>query len=138
MINGIEYSWSKMVTTIAGIPIIGITAISYSDSQEKMNNWGAGDKVISRSYGKYEAEGKVKLYLSEVLAIQAASDTGNLTDIPPFTITVTYAKPDGTGTATDKLINCEFVGNGRDVAQGDTEGIQVEYDLIMSEIQWNN
>ena len=138
MINGIEYSWSKTVTTIAGIPIVGITKISYSDSQDKMNNWGAGDKVISRSYGKYEAEGSITLYLSEVLAIQAASDTGNLTDIPPFPITVTFAKPDGSGVATDKLINCEFLGNGREIESENGEGIQQEFDLIISDIQWNS
>jgi hypothetical protein len=135
MINGITYSWSKIIFNVAGIPVTGISAINYSDRQEKVNNYGAGSDVVSRSYGRYEAEGSITLHADEIEAITAAAPNRRLQDIPPFNITVTYMKPDGSGTVTHKLRNVEFTTNGRDIKSGDTL-IERELELIITKIEW--
>ncbi|GAB3194708.1 hypothetical protein ABID22_000133 [Pontibacter aydingkolensis] len=135
LINGLEYSWSKITFIVAGIPVTRISAINYSDKQEKTNNRGAGSMPVSRSQGAYEATASITLHASEIEALTAAAPNRRLQDIPPFSIIVSYAKPDNSGTATHKLRNVEFMTNGRDIKTGDTL-IETELELIVSHIDW--
>jgi len=52
LINGEEYVWGDIKTSINGVPVTGIVAISYSDKQDKQNNYGAGRHPVSRSRGR--------------------------------------------------------------------------------------
>jgi hypothetical protein len=136
LVNGLTYSWADIVCTIANVPLNGISAIKYNDKQEKVDNRGAGSKPVNRGYGAYEATASITLHIDEILALQKSSSTGSLLDIPPFTITVMFAKPNGTGVVVDKILNCEFKSNGRDMKTGDTL-IETELELIVSEIVWS-
>ncbi|MGR3791563.1 DUF2586 family protein [Flavobacterium sp. TN-1] len=47
LINGREYGWADLAVTIAGVPVMGITAIKYEEEQEKDNIYGAGRHQLS-------------------------------------------------------------------------------------------
>lgn len=134
MINGVEYSWGDIVSAINGVPLVGITAISYGDSQDVQNNYGAGRHPVSRSKGRITPSAKITLHQSEVIALQSQSPTGRLQDIAPFDITVSYL-PDSGIIVTDKIRNCQFKENKRDWKEGDMLQ-EVELELLPSHIMW--
>ncbi len=124
LINGTEYSWGDIATCINGVPVSGITAISYGEKQDMQNNYGAGRYPVSRSKGRIEATAKITLYMSEVVAICRNAPGGRMQDIAPFPIVV-----------VDKIHNCQFAENKRDWKEGDLNQ-QVELELIVSHIEY--
>lgn len=135
LINGRTYDWGDIHILIAGVPVMGVTGIEYSDEQEKVDNYGAGRFPVSRSRGKVTTKAKITLDMKEVEALQSRTPTGRLQDIDPFKITVSYIPDSNTGVVTDILNNVEFKNNGRSWKQGETQQL-VDLDLICSHITW--
>ncbi len=135
-INGTRHSWADVKVNLLGRTVTGITAISYEDKQEKVNNYGAGVNPVSRGIGKYEASAKITLHAYEVEAIQRAIPGKRLQDIEPFDIEVVFM-PKGSDTLVSHTIrNAEFTSNKRELKQGDTV-IEIEFELIVSHIEWD-
>lgn len=136
LINGTRHSWASIRCNILGRTVTGITAINYEDTQEKVNNYGAGPYPVSRGLGNYEATAGITLHSYEVDAIQNQLGQGKrLQDIGLFDIVVSYIN-NSAQVITHTLRNCEFTNNKRDVSQGDT-AIEVEHELILSHIEWS-
>lgn len=135
LINGIEYSWADVVLTIAGIPVTGITGIEYDDDQEVVNNYGAGRHPVSRSKGRITPSAKITLYASEVAALQKKTVNGRLQDLGAFDVIVSYIPEESGMVMTDKIRNCQFKSNKRNVSEGDTS-IKVDLDLVVGHIEW--
>jgi hypothetical protein len=135
LINGIEYSWSQAVFTVAGVVITGITDVNYEDKRAKKDNYGAGSKPVSRSYGAYEAKGDITLHMSEVERLTNVAPGRDLTQIGMFDVTVTFAPQLGQSPVKHKLRGCEFTNNMRAMKQGD-EKFDVKLELIVAEIEW--
>lgn len=136
LINGTSHAFSDITIDILGVPVPGVVAINYSEKQEKVDNYGAGNRPVSRGYGKIEAEASITLLSEEVLALQKAAPNHNLMEIPPFDIIVTYLPKNSTNITTDILKNCEFKQNARDTKVDDTK-IEVQLELICSHIIWD-
>lgn len=136
MVNGMLYSWADIVLAISGVPVTGITAIEYGDTQDVVNKYGAGRHPVGRAKGRITPSAKITLYQEEVEAIQSQAPNGRIQDIAPFDITVTYL-PDSGIIKTDKIRNVQFVANSRKWKEGDT-GQEVELELIPSHIEWAN
>ena len=134
LINGVEYGWADVVLAINGVPVSGITAISYGEKQDVANIYGAGRYPVARGKGRITPSAKITLLASEVLAIQSQSINRRLQDIAPFDMTVTYL-PDSGIVHTDKIRNCQFTENKRDIKEGDMS-IGVELELVPSHIEW--
>jgi hypothetical protein len=134
LVNGTAYSWSQITVNILGIPVAGVTGVSYTEEQEMQDNYGAGNRPISRGYGNITTEGSVTLHMEEVEALQAAVTTGRLQDIPEFDIVVAFL-PEGGVITTHTLKNCRFKTNGRELEQNQM-AIEVELDLQIAQILW--
>lgn len=134
LINGTAYSWSQIELRLFNTVVNGITAIQYEDDQVIEDNKGAGNRPVSRGYGSIECKGSITLEMGEVEALQAASPTGRLQDIPEFDIPVSFL-PQGGVIRNHILHNCRFKKNMRDTKTGDTN-IPVELPLIISHISW--
>lgn len=133
LINGRAYDFAQIVTTILGVPVAGISAVTYTEEQEKVNNYGAGNRPVSRGHGPITASGSVTLQMNDVEAIRDAAPDGSLLKIPSFDITVTYLnsqKP-----VTHVLKNCEFLSDGVEATQGDSN-IERSFDLVISNINY--
>lgn len=133
LINGKAYVWADIVATINGAVLTGIMAIKYEEKQEKVNNYGQGSKPTSRGLGKIEYDASLTLSMEELERLQSASPNGRLIEVAPFSLTVTFEK--GALTKTHVLKDCEFMSNGRDMSEGDTE-ITQEIPIIISDIDW--
>ena len=135
-INGRAYDWASLRAQLLGQTIAGITALSYEDMQEKVNNHGAGTMPVSRGYGKYEAKGSLTLEMKELERIQAALPPGGrIQDIPPFPVIASFVNPSNQ-LVTHTLHNCEFTGQKRELKTSDTN-VEIELDLIVSHISWS-
>tara|TARA_R110002020_G_scaffold60580_1_gene163969 strand:+ start:377 stop:793 length:417 start_codon:yes stop_codon:yes gene_type:complete len=133
LINGRAYDFAQIVTTILGVPVAGISAVTYTEEQEKVNNYGAGSRPVSRGHGPITASGSVTIQMNDVEAIRDAAPNGSLLQIPSFDITVTYLnaqKP-----VTHVLKNCEFTSDGVEASQGDTN-IERSFDMVISHIKY--
>lgn len=135
LINGRAYDWASIKMQLLGLTIIGVTAIAYDDTQNKVDNQGAGIYAASRGYGKYEAKAAITLEMKEVERLQQQLGPGRrLQDIPPFSIVVAYVN-ESNRLVTHTIHNVEFTNNKRDMKAGDTS-IEVALELITSHISW--
>jgi hypothetical protein len=132
IINGVSYNWSNVQVVLFGVPVVGITSISYKRKQKKENNYGFGNQPVSRGYGNYEYDGSIELYLEEWKNIIAASPGRDPLLISPFNITVIYG-PSAVKITTDVLRAVEFMEDPFDAKQGDTK-LTVKIPLIIGSI----
>lgn len=136
-INGVQHAWASISCNLLGRTLTGITAISYGEKRNKENLMGGGDEPIGRGYGNKEyTPPSLEVYQFEAVAMQQAS-AGDITNIPPFEIVVSYKATLNSPTVTDIIQNCEFVNNLRDIKQGDTSS-KVKLDLISAGIKWHS
>lgn len=133
MINGHAYEWANLEVYIGETVIHGITAIKYSQEQEKANNYGRGNKPVSRSRGKITFEGSITLEMIEVEALQAIAPGADILNLQ-FDVLVAYLS--NGEVVKHKLLFCEFTNNGRELSQGDSE-VQIELNLIIGDIKWS-
>lgn len=136
LINGQAYSYADIIVTIFGVPLAGITAIDYKQTQEITENFGAGRFPVSRGLGPISAEGKITIDRAEFNAILNASPNKSVFDVPEFDITVSYV-PEGSTAVTDVIRNCRFKTSPGGASQGDSN-VVVELELAVSHIDFNN
>lgn len=135
LINGEAMAWTNITVNIFNVPIVGITAISYGDEQEIEDNFGAGTYAVSRGFGPIKAEASITLMAEEdELIIEKAPD-GIVQNIPEFDIVVAFIRSGSARLITHTIKNCRFMGNKREVSQGD-KVIEVEHALVTSHILW--
>lgn len=116
-------SWADITVIGGGVPFLEIQEINYSRERNIEDHYGAGDKVVTRGYGNVKDTGLTfKMSFDELKRIEATAPNGDITLIPPFTVSVVW-KPTAQNatTYTDVLTNCQFTSNGRELKQGDTK-----------------
>tara|TARA_R110002126_G_scaffold89252_1_gene213380 strand:- start:6114 stop:6548 length:435 start_codon:yes stop_codon:yes gene_type:complete len=136
LVNGQAYSYADIVVSIAGVPLAGIMEISYKDSQEVTENFGAGRFPVSRGKGKIESEASISIDRAEYNAIINAAPGKRLQNIPEFDITVSYV-PEASAPVTDIIRNCVFKNGSGGAAEGDSN-VVAELELAVSHIDYNN
>lgn len=132
LINGESYAWSHIDFPLFGQVVQGISEITYSKKQEKTNNYGRGNKAVSRGRGKIECEGSITIEMKEAewLMVKAG---GSLLNVKPFHIPVVFSG-DGIAMVTHVLQYCEFTEIGVEAKTGDNT-ISVKLPLIMADIK---
>ncbi|EHQ30024.1 hypothetical protein [Mucilaginibacter paludis] len=132
LINGINYDWASISIQLFGVPITGVTKISYSRKQKKENNYGVGPYPVSRGYCNVEYEGSIEMYLDEWKMIILNSPGQDPLQISPFTISVIFGA-DGRTPGQDKLKGVEFLADPFSASQGETK-LMVTIPLIIAQI----
>jgi len=133
LINGRAYDYTQIVVNMLGVPVVGISSINYSEEQEKTNNFGQGNRPVSRGQGPINASATIELSMNEIEAIRDAAPNGSLLEVGAFDITVTFGnlqKP-----VTHVLKNCEFKNDGVEAAVDDTD-LKFSFDLVVSHIKY--
>lgn len=135
LINGDAHDWSQVDINILGRTVEGVTAISYSSEQDKANNYGRGNKPVSRGRGKKQYTGSITLSEAEINAIENALPPGkDIMDIRPFPIIVSFNR-NGVYTV-HRLEACEFMGRGVEM-NNDTNDVEYQIGLIIGDIKYN-
>lgn len=134
LINGVNYSWGNIKLILFGVPVVGITKISYKTKQKKENQYGFGYEPVSRGYGNKEYEGSIEIYTDELKRIISKATNRDLLAIPPFDIQVIYENGLGAFLTQDTLKMCEFTEEGLDASQDDTK-LLVTLPLVIGKIE---
>lgn len=135
LVNGVAYAWVDITVSLFGVPVAGITAVTYEETSDIVNNYGAGRFAVSQSNGKVEPTASITIDRAEYNALIAAAPGNRLYNIPNFDIVVAYA-PDGSAPVADIIKGCKIkkmVGGG---AEGDSN-IVAELEIVPSHIEWN-
>lgn len=137
LVNGVNYSWSNVKMILFGIPVVGITKISYSRKQTRENGYGLGSEPVHRGYGRIEYSAEIEIYREELMRIAKGAPNNDILNISPFTITVLFGSIPGQGGLVvpqkDILHNCEFLEDNFSSSEGDTK-ILVTVPLIIAGI----
>ena len=51
LINGTAFDFAQIIVNILGVPVASVSSIEYEETQEKVNNYGAGNRPVSRVRG---------------------------------------------------------------------------------------
>jgi hypothetical protein len=119
-INGVAYAHSDIIVNILGVPVVGVTEITYSDPQDMELNYGAGNQPISVGFGKINPTGSVTMEMHEVEKLTDVAPAGKLQNIPFFDIGVNFRTEDGK-VARHRLIQCRFKGRDTSSAVDNTQ-----------------
>ena len=133
LVNGVAYDFTQIVFSLLGVPIPGVSSITYAEEQEKTNNFGTGNRPVSRGRGPIDSNGSVEMSMNEVEAIRDAAPSGSLLQIPPFDITIVFGNPQK--PVVHVLKNVEFLNDGVDSTQGDTD-LKRTFDIVISNVKY--
>lgn len=132
LVNGIAMVWSDIQVPFLGTPLTGVTAISFTEKQDKTNNYGIGNKPVSRGYGRKTFEGSITMLAEEWRNVVAASPSGSLNDIPFFDLPILYINAAGLYMSST-LKAVDFSESHFDSKEGDTM-IPITIPFIMADI----
>ena len=133
LINGRAYDYTQIVVSMLGVPVIGISSISWSEEQDKTNNFGKGNRTVCRGQETIQASASIEISMNEIEAIRDIATNGSLLAIPAFDIVVTFGnlqKP-----VTHVLKNAEFKNDGVEASVDDTD-LKMSFDLVISHVEY--
>jgi len=133
LINGTAYDFAQIIVNILGVPVASVSSIEYEETQEKVNNYGAGNRPVSRGKGAIEATATIEMSMNDIEAIRNVALDGSLLNVPSFDITVFFGNPQS--PQTHVLKNCEFTNDGISGSQGDTD-LKKSFELVVSHIKF--
>ena len=119
LINGKSYSFSDLKLTIAGQELFSASNVVGKVTQAKTNNYGSGNKPVSRGRGKKEFETSFELSLKDVEKLQTLSPTGLLVDLPMTSAILLL--DNGTDKKEIVFSFFEFADDGIETSMDDTE-----------------
>lgn len=133
LVNGRAYDYTEITIVILGVPLAGISSITYVTEQEKTNNFGTGNQPVSRGRGAKEPSGSLEISMNDVESMRDVAPNGDLLDIPPFDIVVVFGNIQKIVTHT--LKNVEFQNDGVETTQGDTD-VRRTFDIMPSHVKY--
>lgn len=136
LINGVEYTQADIVLNLLGVPIIGITAIEYSDIQNIEGNYSTGHLPTSVGFGQVDLTATITITSVEFRKIVAFSPGRRIQNIPFFDVGVNYV-PEGGLIVRDRLVRCKFKGANISSSTNNTQ-IEVPLELFVADIRYNS
>lgn len=133
LVNGRAYDYTQITAIVLGVPLAGISSITYIEEQEKANNFGTGNRPVSRGRSAIDASGSLEISMNDVEALRDAAPNGSLVQIPSFDIVLVFGNPQK--PVTHILKNVEFTNDGVETTQADTD-VKRTFDIIMSHVKY--
>lgn len=134
LINGKAYAFAQIVVKAGPNMLASASAINYSEEQEKENNYGAGERPVSRGAGPIKPKADITLSMNDVESLRDIAPNRSLLKLPPFPVQVSFLNAQKVVTHT--LMNAEFINDGVE-AQVDDKDIKRKFDLVLSHIVYS-
>jgi hypothetical protein len=136
VLNGSDaYAWVDVKISFLKRTAVDIKSISYSQTAEKQDIYGAGASPVKRGRGKKAATCSMSISLEEVQKLVKIAPGQDITNIPMFDIMVSYQVSDLQRVFTDVVRNVEFTSNPRTPAEGNLS-FDLNLDMICSHIDY--
>lgn len=115
-----EIAWKDVQVVALGKPIARIKGVKFSAKKEKELAYGRGANPLFIACGNKSYEGEIKLYQSEVEAMQRQLNSDeDLTDLKGFDITIAFRTQASPIITTYILKGVQFTEDHREMEQGD-------------------
>lgn len=138
MVNGFEYASEDVKVILPGkaTPEDGVIDINYEVEKDHTEILGMSSDTAALGRGKKTRKGDMTVLQSVIEGMQATLPPGkDLTDLPPFTITVGYAPVGGKATF-DRLKFVRIKSYSKGMKAGDTN-MEVKCVLAIGGIDYN-
>ena len=133
LINGQAFSYVQITPLFLGVPLVSMSSITYEEIQEKVNNFGIGNRPVSRGRGAIDASGSMELSMNDIEAMREVAPNGSLLLIPASDFVLVFGNPQN--VQTHVLKNLEFTNDGVTGAQGDTD-LKLTLNFVISDVQY--
>jgi len=119
-----ECEWKDISLSIAGVPLVKVTNISYKSMRDSEPLHAAGDKPISIQHGNRTYEGSFTLLKGAVDNMNAAAVAAGGNDLLDLTFdaTVTYKAQGARALQVDVIMGISVTEFEKKWAQGDKKG----------------
>lgn len=133
LVNGQAFSYVQITPLFLGVPLVSMSSITYEEVQEKVNNFGTGNRPISRGRGTIEATGSMELSMNDIEAMREVATDGSLLAIPASDFVLVFGNPQN--VQTHILKNLEFTNDGGTGTVGDTD-LKLTLNFVISHVQY--
>jgi len=134
LINGRAYAHANVTPIVGGTVLHSISSINYGEEQAKENNYGLGERPVSRGQGPIKPkEVTIEMSMNDVEALRDAAPNGSLLQIAAFDIPVIYNN--GQRVVQHVIKNAEFTDDGVESTTDNTD-IRRSFTLVCSHVKW--
>lgn len=133
VINGKAFDYVQITPLYLGVPLVSMTAITYEETQEKVNNLGTGNRPVSQGEGAIEATGSIELSMNDIEALRDAAPEGSLLKIPASDFVLVFGNPQN--VQTHVLKNLRFTNDGGAGTVGDTD-MKMTLNFTLSHVKY--
>lgn len=133
LVNGQSFSYVQITPLFLGVPLVSMSSITYEETQEKVNNFGTGNRPISRGRAAIEATGSIELSMNDIEAMREVAPNASLLAIPASDFVLVFGNPQN--VQTHILKNLEFTNDGGAATQGDTD-LKLTLNFTISHVQY--
>ena len=133
LVNGISFDFVQLTPLFLGVPLVSMSSITYEEVQEKVNNFGIGNRPVSRGRGAIDASGSMELSMNDIEAIREVAPNGSLLLLPASDFVLVFGNPQN--IQTHVLKNLEFTNDGVTGAVGDTD-LKLTLNFVISDVQY--
>ncbi len=135
LVNGRAYDFTQIVAQILSGPLPSMSSISYEETQDKVNNFGTGNRPVSRGHGAIDVTGSMELSQNDIEALRDAAPNRSLLQLPSSDFLLTYGNPQK--VVTHVLKNLEFTNDGNTGATGDTD-MKMTLNFVASHVEYKD
>ena len=132
LVNGIAFDFVQLTPLFLGVPLVSMSSITYEEVQEKVNNFGIGNRPVSRGRGAIDAIGSMELSMNDIEAIRDVAPGGSLLLLPASDFVLVFGNPQN--VQTHILKNLEFTNDGVTGTQGDTD-LKLTLNFVISNVK---
>ena len=133
LVNGIAFDFVQLTPLFLGVPLVSMSSITYEEVQEKVNNFGIGNRPVSRGRGAIDASGSMELSMNDIEAIRDVAPDGSLLLLPASDFVLVFGNPQN--VQTHILKNLEFTNDGVTGAVGDTD-LKLTLNFVISNVKY--
>ena len=133
LVNGISFDFVQLTPLFLGVPLVSMSSITYEEIQEKVNNFGIGNRPVSRGRGAIDASGSIELSMNDLEAMREVAPNGSLLLLPASDFVLVFGNPQN--IQTHILKNLEFTNDGMTGAVGDTD-LKLTLNFVISDVQY--
>ena len=133
LVNGISFDFVQLTPLFLGVPLVSMSSITYEEIQEKVNNFGIGNRPVSRGRGAIDASGSIELSMNDLEAMREVAPNGSLLLLPASDFVLVFGNPQN--IQTHILKNLEFTNDGMTGTQGDTD-LKLTLNFVISNVQY--
>ena len=133
LVNGRAFDFVQLTPLFLGVPLVSMSSITYEEIQEKINNFGIGNRPVSRGRGAIDASGSIELSMNDLEAMREVAPNGSLLLLPASDFVLVFGNPQN--IQTHILKNLEFTNDGMTGAVGDTD-LKLTLNFVISDVQY--